>query len=143
LPGVLLDSHALYWLVSGAKPLARDALRSIARAQIAGMLYVSPISAWELTIAARKPLHKDPPSLGTGTPSLWFQDAIRASQAKIVPIRQRICLAATSVVADTGHKDAGDCYLIATSKVRRIPIVTRDDLMHRLHAAGYIAAIAC
>ncbi len=55
MPGALLDTHALYWLVSGAKPLADEALVAIGETQTAGALFVSPITAWELAIAAQKP----------------------------------------------------------------------------------------
>lgn len=143
MPGVLLDSHTLYWLVSGTEPLSNDALLAIAEAQTAGILYVSPISAWELTIAARKPPHKDPPNLGAGAPSKWFAAAVKLVEAKIIPIKQRICFAAAAVVADTGHKDPGDCYLVATSKVRKIPLMTRDSVMREMNGSGYLEIIDC
>jgi PIN domain nuclease of toxin-antitoxin system len=143
LPGVLLDSHTLYWLVSGSTPLTDEALVAIGEAQRAGNLYVSPISAWELTIAARKPLHKDPPNLGTGAPSKWFATAVHLIEAKIIPIKQRICFAAAAVIVDTGHKDPGDCYLVASSRVRKIPIMTRDRVMQEMGANGYLEIIDC
>jgi len=140
---VLLDSHTLYWLVSGAKSLSNEALVAIGEAQIAGNLYVSPISAWELTIAARKPAHKDPTDLGADSPAKWFSAAIDLIEARIIPIKQRICLSAAAVVTDTGHKDPGDCYLIATSRVRNVPIMTRDTTMRAISAAGYLDIIDC
>lgn len=104
---------------------------------------MSPITAWELTIASRKPAHKDPPNLGVETPSKWFSTALAASGAKIVPIKQRIACEAAAVITDTGHKDPGDCYLIATARVRRVPIVTRDAIMLALASPDYLDVIAC
>lgn len=46
--------HALYWLVSGEQELSDEALIAIGESQDAGTLYVSPITAWELSLAARK-----------------------------------------------------------------------------------------
>jgi PIN domain nuclease of toxin-antitoxin system len=43
----------------------------------------------------------------------------------------------------TGHRDPGDCYLIATSRVRKIPIVTRDAVMRKLATDGYLDVIVC
>ena len=43
----------------------------------------------------------------------------------------------------TGHKDPGDCYLIATSRVREIPIITRDPVMRNLATDGYLDVIVC
>jgi PIN domain nuclease of toxin-antitoxin system len=116
LPGALLDTHTLYWLVTAAGAISEEALIAIAECQTAGTLYVSPITAWELTIASRKPAHKHPPNLGVGTPSKWFSTAVAVTGAKVVPIKQRIACEAAAVVADTGHKDPGDCYLIATAR---------------------------
>ena len=141
-PGVLLDTHTLYWLVSGAKPLADEALVAIGKSQAAGALFVSPITAWELAIAARKPPHKDPPQLNS-TISRWFRAALRATSAKVVPIQQTIAVAAAEVPVATGHNDPGDCYLIATSRVRNIPIIARDAIMRQIATNGYVTVIDC
>jgi PIN domain nuclease of toxin-antitoxin system len=145
LPGALLDTHALYWLVTAVDTLSEEALIAIADNQAAGTLYVSPITAWELTIAAKKPPHKAPPNLGTGTASRWFSDAVRATASKIIPVKQRIACEASAVVDATGHKDTGDCYLIATARVKRIPIITRDGVMRDLAANNpdYLQIILC
>ena len=142
MPGVLLDTHALYWLVSGAKRLSDEALVSIGESQTAGSLYVSPISAWELAIAVQKPRQKDPPQLNS-TVSTWFRAAMRATGAKIIPIQRSIAIEAADVPLVTGHKDPGDCYLIATSRVRNIPVVTRDTIIRGLADEGHLAVIVC
>jgi PIN domain nuclease of toxin-antitoxin system len=141
--GALLDSHTLYWLVSGEAPLSEDALIAIGEAQEAGNLYVSPVTAWELTLAARKPAQRNPPVLGLGTPQQWFREAVRAIGARLVPIQQKIAFEAAAVVATTGHRDPGDCFLIATARVRRIPIITRDGVILGLAAEGYLDVIEC
>lgn len=143
MPGVLLDTHALYWLVTAADTLSAEALVSIAQSQAAGTLYVSPITAWELTIASRKPAHKDPPDLGTTSPAKWFSKAVAAAGAKVIPIKQRIAYEAAEVVIATGHKDPGDCYLIATARVKKIPIITRDTIIQGLAAPDYLDVIVC
>ena len=142
MPGVLLDTHTLYWLVSGAKPLTDEALVAIGDSQAMGTLFVSPITAWELSIAAQKPPHKDPPQLNS-TISKWFRAAVHATSAKVIPIQQKIAIAAAEVPVVTGHKDPGDCYLIATSRVRKIPVITRDAVVRKLAADGYLDVIVC
>lgn len=143
MPGALLDTHTFYWLVTAVDTLSEEALIAIADNQASGTLYVSPITAWELTIAAKKPPHKDPPNLGVGTASKWFSDAVAATSSKIIPIKQRIACEAAAVVEETGHKDPGDCYLIATARVRKMPIITRDAAMRDLAAPGYLDVIVC
>lgn len=132
MPGALLDTHALYWLVSGEQPLSDEALVAIGESQ----------ATWELAIAAQKPAHKDPPQLNS-TIGKWFRAAIRATSAKVIPIQQKIAIEAAEVPILTGHKDPGDCYLIATSRVRKIPMISRDAIVRRLATAGYLDVIIC
>ena len=145
MSGILLDSHALYWLVSREVGLLDEALVAIGEHQEAGTLFVSPISAWEISIATQKGRLAGRPLLGHGSPERWFQMAVRATSARIVPIKQRISSAAASVVTETGHKDPGDCFLIATARVRRMPVVTRDQIMQRIAAErpGYLDVLVC
>ncbi|HET9639280.1 MAG TPA: type II toxin-antitoxin system VapC family toxin [Allosphingosinicella sp.] len=145
MSGILLDSHALYWLVSGEVELLDGALDAIGENQEAGTLFVSPITAWEISTAARKRRLAGRPHLGGDSPERWFREAVRATSARIVPIRQRISLAAARVVTETGHKDPGDCFLIASARVRGMPIVTRDQIMQSLAAErpGYLDVIVC
>lgn len=132
MPGVLLDTHALYWLVSGDGALSEDALVAIGESQATGTLFVSPITAWELAVATAKARVADRPHLGDQSPDRWFRKAVAATAARIVPIRQRISIEAAAVVARTGHKDPGDCFLIATARIRKAAIVTRDDIIRSI-----------
>ncbi len=145
MPGLLVDTHALFWLVSGEQGLADEALVEIGLAQDAGCLYVSPISAWELSIAGQKPPARGRPNLGAVPADIWFREAVRATTAKIIPIHQRIALVAAKVVIATGHRDPGDCYPIASARARRVPIVTRDRLMQKIAAddPDYLSVIPC
>ncbi|MCY1667982.1 type II toxin-antitoxin system VapC family toxin [Rhizobium sp. SL86] len=143
MAGVLLDTHALFWLVTSVERLSEEALLAITDARDAGGLLVSPITAWELSIASHKPAHRDPPNLGANTASRWFSQAIAATGATLVPIKQKIACEAASVVVDTGHKDPGDCYLIATARIRRVPIVTRDAMLQRLASPDYLSVVVC
>lgn len=140
MPGVLLDTHTLYWLVSGEDALSEDAQVAIADAQEAGELLVSPITAWELSVATRKERVAGRPHLGDQPPDQWFRDAVEVTEARIVPIQQRIALEAAKVVTDTGHKDPGDCFLIATARIRNVALVTRDRIIRTIAAdrPGYI-----
>jgi PIN domain nuclease of toxin-antitoxin system len=141
LPGILLDTHALYWLVSGAEELSEAALVAIGENQENGTLFVSPITAWELSLASLKP--NNAPQLGNSTVAKWFRKALQATSAKIIPISQKIALAAADVVSDCGHKDPGDCYLVATARTRKIPLVTRDGVICDMAATGYLNVVRC
>lgn len=122
-----------------------DAFVAIGENQEAGTLFVSPITAWELSIATQKGRLAGRPHLGGDSPGRWFREAVRATSARIIPIKQRISFAAANVVSETGHKDPGDCFLIATARVSRMPIVTRDEIMPTIAARkpGYLDVLVC
>ncbi|MEP9358726.1 type II toxin-antitoxin system VapC family toxin [Sphingomonas sp. KR3-1] len=145
MPGILLDTHTLFWLVSGEEELLEEALVAIGENQEAGTLFVSPVTAWELSIATKKNRVAGRPHLGEDSPGRWFREAVRVTGAKIVPIRQRISCEAAEVVTITGHRDPGDCFLIATARVRRIPLVTRDGIIRAIagEKPDYLDVIGC
>ena len=80
--GALLDTHALYWLVGGAKVLSDEALVAISECQNADTLYVSPITGWELSVAAQKAHAPGRPDLGDKAPKVWFRDAVTLTGAR-------------------------------------------------------------
>ena len=145
MSGALLDTHVLYWLVSGEQSLTDEALFVIGENQASSTLLVSPITAWKLAVATRKKQVAGRPNLGDDLPDQWFRDEIFKTAARIVPIRQRISIEAAKVVLHTGHKDPGDCFLIATARVKRVPIITRDAIICGIAAdnADYLDVIRC
>lgn len=80
--------------------------------------------------------------LGELTPGQWFRQAVAAVGAKVVPIRQQIACEAAEVPGVTGHKDPGDCYIIATARIRKIPVITRDTILRGMNA-DYLGIIVC
>lgn len=131
--------------MSGEEPLSDQALVTIGESQEAGRLFVSPISAWELAVATRKGRTAGRPNLGEVPPGQWFREAAAAIDAKIIPIRQRIACEAAEVIIATGHRDPGDCFLMATARIRRLTLVTRDDLIRRISVEipNYVDVLIC
>ncbi len=82
MASILLDTHALIWLVSG-QPLSAAALRAIFTAQADGTLFISPITAWEAGSADRKRNPVNRPDLLGMTVDLWFHHALRSTSAKL------------------------------------------------------------
>jgi PIN domain nuclease of toxin-antitoxin system len=144
MPGLLLDTNALIWFLSEA-PMEGDALFAIAEAQAENTLFVSPITAWEAALAIR---HHNParrPDLQGQDAATWFREGRRKTGAKLVKIGVRIALEAARVPAIYGQGDPGDCYLIATARVQRLAIITRDGRMAALAAVqpAYLRVVPC
>jgi PIN domain nuclease of toxin-antitoxin system len=111
---LLLDTHALLWLLNG-DPIAPAATLAIHQAQQSRSLYVSPISAWEVGVALGKENAAYRPNLHGLPPDRWFKSAVSALAAKVPQLNLAIAVEAASVPAVCGSGDPGDCFLIATA----------------------------
>ena len=141
MSGALLDTHALYWAVSGGSRLAPKAVSLLAESQIEKRLFISPITAWEMSLAKQKRFNA--PSFGGLSVEQWFRRTKETLLVRVISVNQPIAIAAARVATDTGHRDPADCYIIATAKVRKIPVITRDAMILRIAASGYVDAIPC
>ena len=106
-----------------------------------GGLFVSPITAWELAIAVNK--KKNAPDIGNTTVKDWFRAAVAATSSKVVAIGPMIALEAASMIAITAHKDPGDCYIIATARYKKVPVVSRDATIAQIATSGFVDMIPC
>ena len=141
---LLLDTNALIWFLA-AEFMEPDALFAISQAQKAGSLYVSPITAWEAALALNKANPARRPNLNGQDAATWFRKGCAITGAKIVHIGSRIALEAARVPPISGNGDPGDCFIIATARVSKLAVVTRDGNMQRLSAndPNYLKTIAC
>jgi PIN domain nuclease of toxin-antitoxin system len=144
MAALLLDTHALIWFLAGS-PMRPDALAAISTAQAADTLFVSPISAWEAALAlSHRNSARRPDLLGQDAGG-WFRRGRQSTGAKLVRIGMRIALEAARVPEAIGHGDPGDCYLIATARVRNLSVVTRDALMAQVakERPDYLRVVPC
>lgn len=102
---------------------------------------MSPISAWELSLASQKRLNA--PHFGNLSLEEWLRLARKRISVRALSINQRIAIQAAAVGRDTGHKDPGDCYIVATARIKDMPVITRDAAILRIAETGYVKACAC
>lgn len=142
MSAVLLDTNAIIWFIARDR-LERPAFEAIATAQSAGNVLISPISIWEAALALRK--RHGQPDLGERDAAQWFRAVLKVPGFKLANLTRRIALEAAQVPAVLGRGDPGDCFLIATAHIKRIPIITRDHQMLRLAQTrpDYLRAIRC
>jgi len=142
MSAVLLDTNAIIWFMARDR-LERPALEAIATAQSASNVFISPISIWEAALALRK--RHGQPDLGERDAAQWFRAVLKVPGFKLANLTRRIALEAAQVPAIFGRGDPGDCFLIATARIKHIPIVTRDHQMLRLARTrpNYLMAVRC
>jgi len=113
---MILDTCALLWLAQGSGKLSRAAARRIDAAPV---VYVSPISGFEIGIKCRQGKLELP-----ATPSDWFAEVMRHHGLSAFPLDLPICIRATEL--PDIHHDPCDRLIIATAQVHSLPVVTTD-----------------
>lgn len=116
---VLLDTHALLWWKAGDRlPVTVAALL-----QDAAEILVSPVSCWEVgMLVARGRVKLDRPT------TVWVADILADDHVGLAALTRAAAVAAAEL---TGfHGDPADRMLVATAMQLRVPIVTKDRLIH-------------
>jgi PIN domain nuclease of toxin-antitoxin system len=135
---VLLDTCASIWLLE-QQPMSIASLAAIRAATAVSRVLVSPISAWEVGLLARRPhraLSFDP------SPQVWFADLLALPGVRLTPLGHEAAIAASSLPGGF-HKDPADRLLVATARELDVPLVTRDRRILDYAAQGHVQAIAC
>ena len=136
--GLLLDTHALIWIVLGT-PIRAEAADVVAAAAAERRVYVSAATAWEVGIICHKPALTA--VIGRSARD-WFAKAIEATRANLVPLDADLMLDVGDL-PEPVHRDPTDRILIATARARDLTLVTRDRAILNYAALGHVRAIAC
>lgn len=120
---LLLDTHALIWLVEGSKGLGRRAARLADRARGRDQLAVGAISFWEVAMLARQ----ERITLDL-RPAEWRLRVLGLGIHEI-PLTGDVAIAAT-MLADF-HADPADRLIVASAQAVDAGLVTADDRILR------------
>lgn len=100
-------------------------------------LHVSPVTAWEIGLMARKGRFRSSLS-----PQRWF-DRLRALPGvAICELAPEVLLASSFLPGDL-LGDPADRMLVATAREHDFALVTRDSALLDYAACGHLNAIAC
>lgn len=119
---LLLDTHAWLWRLLDPPRLSGAAEQAIADRD--SELFLSPVSAWETLVLARKGRLSLTPS-----PSEWVLDALRRSAPSAVPLSNGIAMRSESLDG-FASADPADRFLVATALENDLTLVTADSAMH-------------
>jgi PIN domain nuclease of toxin-antitoxin system len=134
---LLLDTCAAIWLVADA-PLAEPALKAItvaARGNIA--LQISPVTAWEIGLMARKGRFRSSMS-----PQRWFEQLRAIPGVEVCDLSPEVLLN-SSFLPGEFHGDPADRMLAATAREYDFTLMTRDEALLAYAGQGYLSALAC
>jgi PIN domain nuclease of toxin-antitoxin system len=132
---LLLDTHALIWLMSGEE-LSEAARRSIDKSAVSASIWVSPIAAWEIA----SPVRRGRIVLSL-SPDSWF-DAVLKTGIQLAPMPPRTLIASASLPGDP-PADPADRILAATARTENLILVTRDTGLLEYAGSGHLRALPC
>jgi PIN domain nuclease of toxin-antitoxin system len=121
---ILLDTHAVIWLLIAPAQLSSRARKAIVQARIAGeKIGYSPVSLYEIANSVRRN------RLQLNSPT---DDFIAAVQAKLelIPLSASIAVCAGELPSPF-HGDPIDRIIVATAIVNQCPLITHDDRIRK------------
>jgi len=133
LTGVLLDTHALVWLVNGDAHLSQ---RAQGRIVSASQVWVSAITPWEigmLVATGRLALAKDVLE--------WVEDVLALPAIKLAALEPAIAVASTRLPGEL-HGDPADRIIAATARHLGVALVTEDEKLLAYGAAGHLDVVS-
>ena len=136
IESVLLDTCAIIYFMHSAR-ISKAALSAVEEASTRQAILISAISAWEIGLLERR-------RPGTFLPDAkgWFTRMVTHPGASLAALTPEIAID-SSHLPGTLHNDPADRLLIATARLLRVPIVTRDAKILAYAKAGHVATIAC
>jgi PIN domain nuclease of toxin-antitoxin system len=134
---ILLDTCAAIWLADGA-PLAQAAMEALNHAAGVNLpLQLSPITAWEIGLLARKGRFKSSLS-----PQRWFERLESLPGIRLCELSSRVLLD-SCFLPGALHGDPADRIIAATAREYGFTVMTRDRRLLDYAGQGYLSALAC
>jgi PIN domain nuclease of toxin-antitoxin system len=118
---LLLDTHVWLWRLLDPDRISTEAEAAIGDRQ--SELFLSPISAWETLVLARKGRVSLTPS-----PGEWVLDALRRSTPTAALLSHGIALR-SEALDGFASEDPADRFLVATALELDLTLVTADKAM--------------
>lgn len=118
---LLLDTHVWLWLANGDKSLTVSSRNLINKAAEEGEIYVSAISAWEISMLEVKGriTLKQPCSV-------WMEMALDVANLHMLPLSIPIAVESCRLPGHF-HEDPADRIIVATARIEHLTLLTRDN----------------
>ena len=125
---VLLDTHVWVWWLTPGSPLSIAERSALDAAAERGELFLSAISLWEAQVLhTKRRLQLPLPFHG------WLAQAADDRMISVVPLDIDVILA-LDALPDSFHGDPADRLIVATARVRKLPLATRDAAIRKSRA---------
>jgi PIN domain nuclease of toxin-antitoxin system len=134
---LLLDTHTAIWITRNDSLAPRAVEAMNAAHQAAGIVFVSPITAWEVgLLVSRNRLNL------LMTPQRWFSRLLSVPGMQLAELSPDI-LIASSFLPGTPPRDPADRIILATARDLGAALITRDRLLLKYGEDGQVSTIPC
>lgn len=120
---LLLDTCALLWLAGKSAALSTVTRLAIEEAEV---VYVSPVTAWELALKFNAGKLRLPCE-----PIQWFEHALDVFGLEVLPLDYKLMMKSTQLPFH--HRDPADRTIIESALENKLTVVTGD---HRFEEYG-------
>ena len=127
---ILLDTHALIWVLDDAPRLGRRAAQIANRALPTDRLWTSAISFWEISLLVTRG------RLRLTTSPEQFRSRVQGFGVLEAPLGGDVALEAATLASLL--KDPADCFVAATARLHHATLMTADD---RLIGSGVVDTV--
>lgn len=133
---LLLDTCACLWLSHG-DPMRDAARAAITRAQAAGGIFVSAITAWEVAMLVQKGRYRLKVAVET-----WLTRLLALPGVRLAALDPAILIASADLPG-TPPPDPADRMICATARARALAVVTRDERIVAYGTSGFVNVVEC
>jgi PIN domain nuclease of toxin-antitoxin system len=135
---ILLDTVALIRLGTNGQ-ISESAIANIAKAENLNQVFVSAISAWELCLLEKRAM-TGPKLVGDG--ALFFHRMIGSTNLNVIALDAQIVVESRRLPGNF-HQDPCDRFIVATARIKNIPIMTADTAILDYGKLGHVQTIPC
>jgi PIN domain nuclease of toxin-antitoxin system len=133
--GVILDTHIWVWLNTGSSELSKSSISMIEHAAVSGQVYIPAIVVWEVaTLAEKRRLTFKMPT------RQWIEEALSKQGINLIPLLPSIAIESAQLPGDF-HGDPADRLIVATARIKSLPLMTRDAKILNYSRQGNLTAI--
>ena len=133
---LVLDTHVWLWAVSGDKTLRQSARDHIRRAVQSGVVLIPSISVWELSMLwKRNRIQISQPIQD------WITEALDRSGFVVAPLSPDVAVDAATLPGKF-HSDPADCMIVATARINKAILLTRDSRIIEYARFGHINVVS-
>lgn len=132
---LVLDTHVWFWLAIGEGGLIGKTVDAIQEAALRSRILIPAIAVWELAMLERRgKISLDKPA------KQWIQDALTAPGLTLAALTPEISVE-SCILPGNFHKDPADQMIVATARIERAILVTRDKRILDYGKRGYVEVL--